>query len=609
MLSHVPESLAWAHPLVQEWFINKFGTPTEPQEQGWPHILAGRTTLDLRAHRLRQDAGSVPDLYRSPGAQGVERRSCRPYRDPLCLAAESPGQRYPEKPGRPAWRDSRPGRRTRPADAGDSHRRPHRRYADDERAAMLEAASAYSGHHAGISLHPADRGKSRAKSARRHTVIVDEIHAVADDKRGAHLALSLERLDALAEQAALDRSALGLSATQKPIETLRHFLTGAMIARKPADHQDWPQARVGSGHRSPERRTRPRRHNACGTRSTTGSLIWSRAPLHAGLRQHAPPGRTCFASPRPSAWAKKCRGPSRQPLPQTSPRCGAASEERRDQILVATASLELGIDIGDIDLVCQISSPRSIARCPAARWPRGPLARRHSQGRLFATTRDDLIECAALVRAIRAGELDRLDIPDCPLDILTQQIVACCAAEEWGEDALSTYIAPRLSVPRPQPRRLRRPLDDPAEGIASQPRPLRRVSLSRPCEPAASGRRGSAHDRHLNGGASPKPRSYTVIAEPEGVSCRHARRGLRRGKHPAMSCCWATRAGASVAWKQQDASWWKTPTARRPTFLSGSAKRRDVPKIFRDASANSARQISDLHAQHPPGFVTRHSRK
>ena len=106
------------------------------------------------------------------------------------------------------------------------------------------------------------------------------------------------------------------------------------------------------------------------------------------------------------------------------------------RLLVATASLELGIDIGSIDLVCQVNSPRAIAAAMqrvgrAGHW-RGAIPK----GRFFVTTRDDLVESAALIRAMRAGVLDQLEIPHCPMDVLMQQIVAACAAEPWEEDAL-----------------------------------------------------------------------------------------------------------------------------------------------------------------------------
>src|SRR5204862_3717973 len=108
--------------------------------------------------------------------------------------------------------------------------------------------------------------------------------------------------------------------------------------------------------------------------------------------------------------------------------------------LVATASLELGIDIGTVDLVCQLGSPRSISVALQRFGRSGHAKGAVSKGRLFAFTRDDLAECAALVRAIRSGELDALRIPDSPLDVLAQQIVAACATSDWSEDDLFALV-------------------------------------------------------------------------------------------------------------------------------------------------------------------------
>ncbi len=111
------QGLDWAHPLVREWFLSRFGTPTEPQEQGWPHILAGRDHADLRAHRLRQNAGGISGLHRPSGAQGACRRTAGPHRSPLRLAAEGAGQRHSEESGSAAGRNSAAGRPARAADA------------------------------------------------------------------------------------------------------------------------------------------------------------------------------------------------------------------------------------------------------------------------------------------------------------------------------------------------------------------------------------------------------------------------------------------------------------------------------------------------------------
>ncbi|HVH69970.1 MAG TPA: DEAD/DEAH box helicase, partial [Candidatus Dormibacteraeota bacterium] len=265
------------------------------------------------------------------------------------------------------------------------------------------------------------------------SVIVDEIHAVADDKRGAHLALSLERVDHLTGKR-LPR--IGLSATQNPIELVADFLSGVersaahivqighrreldLAIEVPgselgpvASNEMWDEiydriAALSAQHRSTLVFVNTRR-------------LSERMAHHLGERM----GKDSVAAHHGSL-SRKLRLAAEKNL--------KAGEIRA---LVATASLELGIDIGSVDLVCQIGSPRSISAAlqrigRAGHW-RGAIPK----GRLFATTRDDLLECAALVRAIRQGDLDRLAIPEAPMDILAQQIVAMCAAEDWKEEEL-----------------------------------------------------------------------------------------------------------------------------------------------------------------------------
>jgi ATP-dependent Lhr-like helicase len=264
-------------------------------------------------------------------------------------------------------------------------------------------------------------------------VIVDEIHAIAASKRGSHLALSLERLQALCAEPLLR---IGLSATQKPIDAVSRFLVGAIArpceiidigharprdlairsAARALDGGDG-QRRLGAGLRPP-RRTGPR------------------TPHHADFRQHPTPGRTPgrhlserlgkhAVAAHHGSLAKEFRLDAEQRL------------KRGDlQVLIATASLELGIDIGDVDLVCQISLAALDFRISATGRPLRPPGRRHAQGPLFATTRDDLIECAALLDCVRRGELDTLQIPVAPLDVLAQQIIAEVSCQEWQEEAL-----------------------------------------------------------------------------------------------------------------------------------------------------------------------------
>jgi ATP-dependent helicase Lhr and Lhr-like helicase len=506
--------LEWAHPLVRDWFVGRFGTPTEPQLQGWPHILAGKTALisaptgsgkTLAAFlicidRLVRKAliGGLLDrtevLYVSP-LKALSNDIQKNLEVPLGEILELAGQRGMLMP------EIRTAVRT-----GDTlaHERramlrhpPHILVTTPESLYILLTAA-----------------RSREVLRTVESVIVDEIHAVADDKRGAHLALSLERLDHLTGKR-LPR--IGLSATQKPIELVADFLTGA---EQPAPHivqighrreldlavevpgselgpvasnEMWDEiydrlARLATEHRSTLIFVNTRRMS-------------ERMAHHLGERL----GKDAVAAHHGSL-SRKLRLAAERKL--------KAGEIRA---LVATASLELGIDIGSVDLVCQIGSPRSIAAAlqrigRAGHW-RGAIPK----GRFFVTTRDDLLECAALVRAIGQGDLDRIAIPEAPMDILAQQIVAMCAAEDWKEEELFQ------SVRRAYPYRnlLRADFDEIvemlSEGIASA-RGRYAAYLHRDrVNGVVRARRGSRLAAITSGGAIPENSLYTVVAHPEGT--------------------------------------------------------------------------------------------
>src|SRR3989449_246649 len=436
----VPSSLAWAHPLIQDWFVQKFGTPTEPQEQGWPHILAGRTTLisaptgsgkTLAAFlacidRLVREAlaGDLQDrtevLYVSPlKALGNDIR--RNLEGPLGEILQMAGERGLLMP------EIRTAVRT-----GDTLM--HERRAMLKRPPHILVTTPQS-----LYILLTAEG-SRAILRNVETVIVDEIHAVADDKRGAHLTLSLERLEALRSEAAgLSLEAIrfgrkptlmriGLSATQKPIEEVAHFLTG--------NGRPDPVI-VNIGHR----RTLDLAVEVPGSQlgPIATNEMWEEIYDRLGELVHQNRSTLVFVNTRRLVERVAHHLAERLGEDNVAAHHGSLSlklrlaaekklKEGQIKVLVATASLELGIDIGTVDLVVQISSPRAIAVALQRVGRSGHWRGAVPKGRFFVTTRDDLLECAALVRGIRRGELDRLMIPDSPLDVLAQQIVATCAA-------------------------------------------------------------------------------------------------------------------------------------------------------------------------------------
>jgi ATP-dependent helicase Lhr and Lhr-like helicase len=512
-----PESggfdLDWAHPLVRDWFVWRFGTPTEPQVQGWPHILADETTLisaptgsgkTLAAFlacidRLVRKAvsGELTDrtevLYVSP-LKALGNDIQKNLEIPLGEIRQLAGERGILMP------EIRTAVRTGDTPMYERQkmlvRPPHILVTTPESLYILLTAD-----------------KSRAILKTVRTVIVDEIHAVADDKRGAHLTLSLERLDHLADS---KPTRIGLSATQKPIQLVARFLTGnerpdpaiVQIGQRReldiaievpsselgpvASNEMWDEiynriAELAKQHRSTLIFVNTRR-------------LAERVALHLGERL----GKELVTAHHGSL-SRKLRF--------------AAEKKLKDgelRALVATASLELGIDIGTVDLVCQIGSPRAIAvglqRIGRAGHWRGAVPK----GRIFATTRDELVECAAMVRAIRQGDLDTLVMSETPLDILAQQIVAMCAAEDWSEEDLFRVVRRAFPYRNLARKEFDEIIEMLSEGVASR-RGRYGAYLHRDrVNGKLHGRRGSRLAAITSGGAIPENSLYSVVALPGG---------------------------------------------------------------------------------------------
>src|ERR1700719_2558895 len=510
----VSSDLEWAHPLVRDWFVSRFGTPTEPQKEGWPYILAEKTTLisaptgsgktlaafltciDLLVRKAI--SGELTDttqvLYVSPlKALGndIQKNLEQPLAEILQLAGARgllmPEIRTAVRTGDTLMKERR----------SMLKRPPHILVTTPESLYILLTAE-----------------KSREILKSVETVIIDEIHAVADDKRGSHLALSLERLEALTERPLVR---VGLSATQKPIELIAHFLTGGSRPDPVVVHIGH-RRELDLGVEVPASELSP----------VTSHEVWDEIydRLAELVRKHR--STLIFVNTRRLAERVAHNLEERLGKDAVATHHGSLSRKLRlaaenklkageIQALVATASLELGIDIGAVDLVCQIGSTRSIATAlqrigRAGHW-RGAIPK----GRIFAATRDELLECAALVRAIRQGDLDHIEIPDAPQDVLAQQIVAMCSAEDWQEDDLFACV--RRAYPY---RNLERAQFDTiiemlSEGIAAR-RGRYGTYLHRDrVNGRVRGRRGSRLAAITSGGAIPDNALYTVVAEPEGT--------------------------------------------------------------------------------------------
>jgi ATP-dependent Lhr-like helicase len=551
MPSAVSPSLAWAHPLVQEWFTARFSTPTEPQEQGWPHILAGHTTLisaptgsgkTLAAflaciNRLvcKALAGELRDrtevLYVSPlKALGndIQKNLEVPLGEILQMAGDRgllmPEIRTAVRTGDTLMKDRRLMLK----------RPPHILVTTPESFYILLTAE-----------------KSRAILRDVETVIVDEIHAVADDKRGVHLALSLERLEALTERPPVR---IGLSATQKPIEEVAHFLAGSYAGNSAGNVIGSSDPR-SSGQRA---RAAPvivnvghKRTLDLGVEVPSSELgpvasneMWDEIYERIVQLVNAHRSTLVFVNTRRLSERIAHQLGERLGEENVAAHHGSLSrklrleaerklKEGQIKVLVATASLELGIDIGTVDLVCHISSPRSIAVALQRVGRSGHWRGAVPKGRFFVTTRDDLAECAVLVRAIRLGELDRLIFPEASLDVLAQQIVACCAAsgsaatanksgdknnDGWDEDDLFALV--KRAYPY---RNLARETFDEvltmlSEGIASQRGRYGAYLHHDRINRKLRARRGARLAAITSGGTIPDNALFTVVAEPDGAN-------------------------------------------------------------------------------------------
>ena len=612
----IPPSLAWAHPITAEWFITKFGSPTEPQQHGWPAILAGEATLisaptgsgkTLAAflvcidQLLRQAiagnlASSTQVVYVSPLkalSNDIQKNLNAPLAEILNLALTR-GYLSTE---------IRTGVRT-----GDT--------LPKERAAMLRNPP-----HILVTTPESlyillTAGKSREHLRRVRTVIVDEIHAIADDKRGAHLALTLERLDALVTGEnhlspgtfltglATPPQRIGLSATQNPIELVARFLTGE--SRKPATIIQVGQRReldIAIEVPSDE------------LGSVTSNGMWQE--IFDKLAAHAENHRSTlvFVNTRRLVEKISFELGTRIGNEHVAAHHGSLSRTLRldaeqrlkngeIKILIATASLELGIDIGDIDLVCQIATTRAVAVAMqrvgrAGHW-RGAIPK----GRLFATTRDDLMEQAALVRKMRAGELDQLQIPEEPIDVLMQQIVAACGAEPWPTEALFNVL--RRAYPY---RNLTRERFDQliallTNGIESSRGRYGAYLLHDTIQGHLHPRRGSRSIAISNGGAIPDVALYNVILQPEGIQIATLDEHFAVDSSPGDvvllgNTSWRIQRVEAVGRVLVEDAHGAPPSL---PFWEGEAPQRTA--ILSDGVGELREQISTLTANVSPGFIS-----
>ncbi|MEZ0469357.1 DEAD/DEAH box helicase [Luteimonas salinilitoris] len=565
------------HPAVAAWFRGAFPAPTEAQAAAWPAIRAGRNTLvaaptgsgkTLTAFMTAIDGlvrqglqGAAPGLFgdQAPaaGLAGLPDETMVVYVSPLKALSndirvnlEAPLAGIRAELARMGLPDIDIRTAVRTGDTPQSERAGMRRRPPHILVTTPESLYVLLGSESG-----------RAMLAPVRTVIVDEIHAVADDKRGSHLALSLERLEALCGRRLVR---VGLSATQKPIDEVARFLVGAGNLLPRAESAEGSDScRLPGSRHSGLPQAGEGEYGPCGTGS--GRSAGAEVPVadcaivdigytrQRDLALELPPTplsvvmsndqweqvyrrvtelveahRTTLVFVNTRRMAERAARHLGELLGKehVAAHHGSLAKERRLEaeqrlkrgelkVLVATASLELGIDIGAVDLVCQLGSPRSIATFLQRAGRSGHTVGGVPKARLFPATRDELVECAALLDCVRRGELDALRIPPAPLDVLAQQIVAEVASREWDEDALFDWLRrawPYAQLAREDFDAVVRML---AEGYSSRRGPragyLHRDAVNRKLR----GRKGARMTAVMSGGTIPDTGDYAVVLEPE----------------------------------------------------------------------------------------------
>jgi ATP-dependent helicase Lhr and Lhr-like helicase len=516
------------HPAVAAWFTRTFDAPTPAQIQAWPAIQSGQDVLvaaptgsgkTFAAFLASIDqlvreglAGGLPDetriVYVSP-LKALSNDIHRNLEAPLQgIGEELAAMGLPEVPIRSV---------VRTGDTPQIERARMRRMAPH--IVVTTPESLYI-------LLTSESGRAMLSTCR--SVIVDEIHAIAGNKRGAHLALSLERLQALVSRPLVR---IGLSATQKPIEEVARFLTGVRrdgVPREGAPRDEAPLDRacaiVDAGHT--RRRDLALELPPLPLEAVMSGEAWTQVydRLAELVREH----RTTLVFVNTRRLAERVARHLSERIGEefvTAHHGSLARDRRLDaeqrlkrgelKALVATASLELGIDIGDVDLVCQIGSTRSINAFLQRVGRAGHSVGGISKGRIFPLSRDELVECTALLDAVRRGELDRVEVPQNLLDVLTQQIAAEVSSQEWNEDALFDLVRGAYGY-----RNLRRADYDQcvamlAEGFSTRRGRhgalIHRDAVNKRVRP----RRGGRLTAITSGGAIPDNADYRVMLEPE----------------------------------------------------------------------------------------------
>ena len=501
------------HPAVAAWFRRTFDAPTPAQLAAWPAIQSGRDVLVAAptgsGKTFAAFLASIDQLIKE-GLEGALPDETRiVYVSPLKALSndihrnlEAPLQGIAEELAAMGLAEVAIRAVVRTGDTPQTERARMRR--TPPHILVTTPESLYI-------LLTSESGRAMLATCR--SVIVDEIHAIAGNKRGAHLALSLERLQALAQRPLVR---IGLSATQKPIEEVARFLTGVRA--------DGDCTIVDAGHA--RRRDLALELPPMPLEAVMSGEAWTEVydRLEELVREH----RTTLVFVNSRRLAERVARHLSERVGEefVTAHHGSLSRDRRLdaeqrlkrgelKALVATASLELGIDIGDVDLVCQIGSTRSINAFLQRVGRAGHCVGGISKGRLFPLSRDELVECTALLDAVRRGELDRLEVPQNLLDVLTQQIAAEVSSQEWDEDALFDLLRGAYGYRDLQRADFDQCVAMLAEGFSTRRGRhgalIHRDAVNKRLRP----RRGGRLTAITSGGAIPDNADYRVMLEPE----------------------------------------------------------------------------------------------
>src|SRR5436853_4396688 len=505
------------HPAVREWFLKQFPAPTEPQAEAWPAIKSGKHTLIAAptgsGKTLAAFLSAIDDLVWKAVEGKLTDETHVVYVSPLKALSndikinlQEPLNGIQQNLAAVGIKgvEIRTFVRTGDTPAKDraamTKKPPHIVVTTPESLYILLTSE----------------GGRRLLSTTR-TLIVDEIHAMVDDKRGSHLSLSIERLQALVKEPLVR---IGLSATQKPIAEVARFLVGTANLKSDGT----PSCSIiDTGHT--RRLDLAIEVPSSPHEDVMSNEVWEEIYNRVAqlIREHKT--TLVFVNTRRMAERVARHLGERIGDENVTAHHGSLARELRLSAeqrlksgelsaLVAAASLELGVDIGAVDLVIQIGSTRAISTLLQRIGRSNHTVSGFPKGRVFPLSRDELVECAALLDAVRRGELDHLTIPELPLDILAQQVVAAVAPQEWTEDTLFEMVRgayPFRNLTREKFDEVIRML---SEGFTTR-RGRRGTYLHHDAvNQRIRGRRGARLSAITNGGAIPDTSDYRVILEP-----------------------------------------------------------------------------------------------